>query len=188
MTPKLFLTLLSSALVFSCSNINSSKFASTKSWFDTSVYPKQKFYSVTLFTLYSSQKTTISSDFGTFVDTSILEYVGNAGYSFVSKEGIPKTKNFKSYKLDSTQIERLESFLVQQPCADSLRLDKACAPTFRNVFVFYDNNQKPIAQVHVCFQCEMTAFNPNENFMCDFDNKVNYKDLKNFVDSVKHSN
>ena len=185
MRPKLFSTLLSSALVFSCSNINSSKFASTKSWFDTSVYPKQKFYSVTLFTLYSSQKTTISSDFGTFVDTSILEYVGNAGYSFVSKEGIPKTKNFKSYKLDSTQIERLESFLVQQPCTDRLRLEKACAPTFRNVFVFYDSNQKSIAQVHICFHCEMTAFNPNEEYMCDFDNKINYKALKKFVDSVK---
>jgi hypothetical protein len=152
---------------------------------------------VTLFTLYSSQKTTISSDFGTFVDTSILEYVGNAGYSFVSKEGIPKTKNFKSYKLDSTQImswvdlvqqKDLKVFLVQQPCTDSLRLEKACAPTFRNVFVFYDSNQKSIAQVHICFHCEMTAFNPNEEYMCDFDNKINYKALKNFVDSVKRKN
>jgi CO dehydrogenase/acetyl-CoA synthase gamma subunit (corrinoid Fe-S protein) len=117
----------------------------------------------------------------------VVEYVGNAGHSFVSKTGMPKTTDYKSYKLDTVQIKRLEIFLTEQPCTDSIRLEKACAPTFKNVFVFYDENKKPIAVIHICFHCEMTVFNPDEDYMCDFDNKVNYKELKNFVDSIKQN-
>jgi hypothetical protein len=189
MRPKQLLTFFSlTLLAFACTDVNSNKIASGKSWLDTLAYPKQRFFSVTLFTLDADQKTTISSDSGTFVDTSVLEYVGNAGYSFVDKQGIPKTNNFHSFKFDSTQIKRLESFLVQQPCTDSIYLDKACAPTYKNVVVFYDENKKAIAQVHICFQCEKASFYPYSAYMCDFDNKVNFKDLKGFIDSVKLTN
>lgn len=63
--------------------------------------------------------------------------------------------------------------------------EKDCAPVFRNVFVFYDEKEKPVAQVHICLHCEMSSFYPEADYMCDFDNKVNFGLLKSFIESIK---
>lgn len=148
---KLFFGLV--LLSFSCSEHNSAKIPSGNTWFDSTAYPGQPFYSVTLFTLDTLKSMTNVSDSGTFVDKSIAEYVGKAGYSFVNKAGIPKTKDFTSYELNALQIKRLQSFLKKQPCSDSLAvLSNSCAPEFRDVFIFYNAAKSPIAQVHICLQ------------------------------------
>jgi rubrerythrin len=140
---------------------------------------------VVLFALDPSQQTEISTDSGTVYDKNVVEYVGDAGYSFIDSTGKPKTVNVQSYQLDSSQILKLEKFLVQQACSTDMVLDKACAPVYKNVFMFYDADKKAIAQLHVCFQCEKTTFKPYQEYMCDFDNKVDFKALKNFVDNIK---
>lgn len=174
-------------VAFSCSNNNLVTKTSNKSVSDTTSYPKQDYSRVTLFTLDSSQKIWLHSDSGeTFIDSSSFETVGYAGVSFVDTTGVPKTRKIKSYTLDSTQIKKLRNFLDQQPCTDSLYMDKNCFSIYRDVFVFYDESKKPIAQIHICFECERSAFNPYADRMCDFDNKVNWKAFKSFVDSIKN--
>ncbi|WP_315817766.1 hypothetical protein [Paraflavitalea speifideaquila] len=121
---------------FSCTDNNLAKPATATSWFDSTAFPAQPFYSVTLFTLDSLKKMTITTDSGTFTDHHIAEYVGKAGYSFVNKSGIPKTTGYTSYELDTSKIRQLQTFLAKQPCTGSLFTDKSCAPEFRNVFVF----------------------------------------------------
>jgi hypothetical protein len=169
MTSKLISTLfILTAFAFACSNNNSAT-TLEETFNDTTAYPKQDYSSVTLFVLDSSEK------------------VNEGFYRFIDTNGQPKTKNFKSYKLDTEQIKQLESILVPQPCTDSLFMDKACAPTFRNVFIFYNKENKQIAQVHLCFQCEMSVFIPDKDYMCDFDNKVNWTYLKRLVDGIKQT-
>jgi hypothetical protein len=51
--------------------------------------------------------------------------------------------------------------------------------------VFYDAEKKAIAQMHMCFQCDKTTFKPYQEYMCDFDNRVDFKALKSFVDNIK---
>ncbi len=185
MTPKLILIFsLLTILTLACADNHSTEKLLGKSFIDTAAYPGKNFSSVTLFVLDSSQQTTISSS----IDTSVLSYVGLAGYSFIDTLGVPKTKNYKSYELDSAQIAKLEHLLAKQPCTDSVIVDKACAPIFRNVFVFYDDMKKPIAQAHICFQCELSNFVPYEDYMCDFDNKINFSDLKSLVNNIRHRN
>ena len=172
-------------ICFSCFSEPKTKSISEKSLFDTLTFPKTPFSTVTLFCLDSSQGTTIDTDSGRYINKAVFEYAGNAGYSFINKQGEPKTKNYKSYKLDSFQIIQLEKFLIQQPCTDSEHLEKECAPVFRNVFIFYDENKKPVAQTRICLQCEMSSFYPEADYMCDFDNKVNFALLKSFIESIK---
>lgn len=186
MTPKLFSIIASvTCLTVSCSTDSKSQLTQ-RYFFDSTAYPKQPFSDVALFVLESSQKTEIYTDSGTVYDKNVVEYVGDAGYSFIDSVGEPKTPNIKSYQLDSSQILKLENFLVQQPCTSDMVLDKNCAPVYKNVFVFYDKDKKAIAQLHVCFQCEMTTFKPYKEYMCDFDNKVDFKALKIFVDNIKN--
>jgi hypothetical protein len=186
MTFKTSSILTSFAFIFiSCLNSKSENVGKSKSWFDPTAFPKKTFSYVSLFVLDSSEQTEISSNSGTIRNRDVLEYVGSAAYSFVDSSGIPKTKKVTSYDLDSTQIKTLESFLVQQPCITDSRLDNTCAPIIRNVFVFYDEDRKPIAVVHVCFRCQKTIFNPYADYMCDFNNKVNYKTFKEFTNSIK---
>ena len=186
MTTKLSLIFASvTFLIVSCSTHSQSQITS-RVFFDSTAYPKQTFSGVALFVLNPSQKTEISTDSGTFYDKNVVEYVGDAGYSFIDSTGKPKTPNFQSYQLDSSQILKLENFLVQRPCSSDKVLDKNCAPVYKNVFVFYDADKKAIAQLHVCFQCEKTTFKPYQQYMCDFDNKVDFKALKNFADNIKN--
>jgi hypothetical protein len=189
MTPKLIVTLSIFILTdFACSNVDKAKTSQSFSFLDTAAYPKTNFTSVTLFSLDSSQKLKITTNSGSTMDTNALEYVSRPGFTFIDSNGLPKTKNIHAYKLDSSQIIRLENLLAQQPCGESKTMDKSCEPVFKNVYVFYDDNKKAIAQVHICFQCEMTFFKPYADYMCDFDNKVDYKSLRLFTDSLKHDN
>ena len=185
MTPKLLLTFFSLTLViFSCSNSNSTETISSKSWLDTTTYPKTNFYSVELLTIDKSVDTANSIE---------LEAKGiydqfpeiNIGDFFVDKTGKPLHKFYKKYQLDSFQVTRLEKFLVQSPCMDSTFMDKACFPVYRDVFVFYDKDKTPIAATHICFDCEKAGFSPVADYMCNFENTVNFKALKEFTDSIK---
>jgi hypothetical protein len=181
---KLFLSNVLLIVVFySCVSNDKPAVVTDKVWTDTTTYPKQPFYSVTFFKLDSGVKTKTFYDGYTHEDSNVVTRVSH-GYSFVGENGVPKTKQYKSYDLDSIQIKRLESFLVQQPCGEGLHADKACVPTYKNVFVFYNQQKQPIAQMHVCFTCELSVFNPYAEYMCDFDNKVNYRVLKVFTDSI----
>ena len=155
-------------------------------WYDSSSFPMARYASVSLLVLDSGVKTTFFSDsLGyTINDRKVVEYIGGAGYSFVDKNGLPKTSLHKAYSLDSSQIRALQTLLSKQPCLDSVVTDKTCAPTYKNVFIFYDEEKKPVAQVHVCYRCEMAQFIPGKYDMCDFDNKINWKKFKNFRDQI----
>jgi hypothetical protein len=113
------------------------------------------------------------------------EKINTSFYRFIDSTGQPKTQKFKFYKLGTDKIKRLGSFLTFQPCTDSLFMDKACAPTFRNVLIFYNKENIPIAQIHFCFKCEMSVFLPEKDYMCNFDNEVNWVAFKSFVDSIR---
>jgi hypothetical protein len=185
---RLFVTVSMFLLIdLACSNIGGAKTPPSFSFLDTTAYPKSKFNSIILYSLDSSQKLEIRNEIGNMMDTNVLEYVDRPGYIFIDSNGLPKTNKIHAYKLDSSQIVRLENLLVQQPCSDTT-IVKDCEPVFRNVYVFYDINGTSIAQIHICFQCEMSFFRPYADYMCNFDNKVNYKSLKFFTDSIKHEN
>lgn len=111
---KLFFLLLYIIAVFSCLSTPRTKSSSQASFPDTSSFPKTAFSAVTLFCLDSSYETTINTDSGRYINKAIFEYVGGAGYSFIDKQGEPKTKNYTSYKLNSSQITQLEKFLSQR--------------------------------------------------------------------------
>jgi hypothetical protein len=183
--PKSLATFLCLAIFFNfCSTKNPS--GTSRSFIDSTSFPKANFYSVALLSLDSGVKTNILTDSGTFTDTSILEYVDRPGFTFINKNGEPKTSRVHVFLLDSVQIKRIQSFFKEQPCKESLIMDKSCVPYFRNVFIFYDENKIPIAQVHICFNCEMTYLYPRKDYMCDLDNKVDFNALRNFTDSIKH--
>jgi hypothetical protein len=73
---------------------------------------------VTLFALDSSNKANKLTYWDDSFDPSSFKYHG--GFRFVNDSGVPITKHFKSFQLDSAQISRLEYFLIQQPCNDSV--------------------------------------------------------------------
>jgi hypothetical protein len=52
--------------------------------------------------------------------------------------------------------------------------------------VFYNQQQQPIAQVHVCFSCEKAAFLPDVEYMCDFDNKADFAAFKALTNHIRH--
>ena len=171
MKPKMILMLFILALLTdACSTNNASNKLPNEVFSDTTSYPKQAYSRVTLFVLDSNEED------------------GGGYYRFIDTSGRFKRKNFASYMLDSVQIKRLQSYLVPQPCADSIRMDKLCAPTFKNVFIFFDRHNKQVAQVHLCFHCELSMLFPYPDYMCDFDNKVNWASFKSFADSIKKSN
>jgi len=172
-------------IAFSCKNSDHPQGTPNNSTADTTSYPKVSFQRVKLYTLDSLQKTVIETDSGSYQDTSIVEYTGRAGYSFVDRSGVPKTTHIHTYELTPAEINELKLFLVERPCTDSLHRDKTCAPTFKNVFVFYDEHDKPKAAVHLCFHCEMAWFWPFPDYMCDFDNKVDFKALKKLTERIQ---
>jgi hypothetical protein len=170
--------------VLSCTNSDFNSASSEPTWVDTTAFPKQPFSKVVLFVLDSAARTTISTaSEGTIQDTAKVEYSGG-GYTFVSKAGIPKTSEHATYTLDSLQVQALVKQLKQQPCTSDLVADKNCSPTYRHVYVFYNQLQQPIAQVHVCFSCEKAVFLPNVEYMCDFDNKADFTAFKALTNHV----
>lgn len=188
MTYKLaFVFLAVSIFATSCINFQSKDKGSVYAFIDTTVFPKLGYTHIRLLVLDSLQKERKRDDNGSsFYDTSIFEHVFG-GVSFVKTNGMPKSIHYFSYKLDSSDIVRFKNFLAPQPCLNELHSDKACFPVFRHVFVFYNDKDLPVAQMHICFQCELTAFfSSGATDMCDFDNNVNFKELKQFADSVAH--
>jgi hypothetical protein len=154
---------------------------------DSLAYPRVGFESVIFFSLDSNSETSLSPETGTYANKRIAINIGHIGSSFVDSNGVPRTNYFHSYKLDTSEIRQFEMLLTPQPCTGSVVLAKACAPSYRNVFVFFDKNNVSIAQIHICFQCEMTVFIPDADYMCDFDNKVNYRALKELTDKIKQN-
>lgn len=179
-----YLKLIFSSCIFLTSIIscrNKGNINSKLSFLNNNAFPKQRFSSVKLFAIDTIDIKT----FKTLESSEVFEYVGRKGISFVDSLGKPRTKLCQSYTLDSSEIESLEKLLIQQPCKDSMFLDKNCAPIYRNVFVFYDASKQSIAQLHICFKCEMAVFEPDEDYMCDFENKVDFSKFEVFVNSIK---
>ena len=144
---------------------------------DTVAFPFAKFSSVTLLSADSLCRNTPHC-----YDSFAVE---GGGISFVNDSGKPRIKAYKSFGLNDSEMNQLETFLVKKPCLDSVHLDKACAPIYRDVFLFKDEKGNLIGQVQICFDCELSLFSPYDESMCDFDNKVNYGQLRLFVDSIK---
>lgn len=171
------------SVAFSCSNAKHPKLSKADDWNWSRSFPENKFSRVILYVLDSSVKESISTDEGSRLDTAT--FLGTGSFRFINENGIPRTNRYRSYQLDSSQIRRLQGILTESPCSDSIRVDKACTPVFRNVFIFYDENKKQVAQFHVCFTCELTYFYPEVKYMCNFDNTADFKRLRLFTEEIK---
>ena len=104
--------------VLSCSNPKSGSTDVKRFYIDTSAFPKTKFYSVKLFTVDKSIST--SDEFALAEKGMYEQYPIKIGFFFVDTLGNPIHKLFESYTLDSLQIHKLESFLIDSPCPDTM--------------------------------------------------------------------
>jgi hypothetical protein len=179
--------LICSCLLIAYLSCTQNKAQADKVDLDSTAYPKQPYSSITLFTLDTSKSNRSLDNEEGYRKRNELEYAGRSGYTFIDSFGKPKTKYYKSYELNSAQISQIKSFLVQKPCTSDEITDTNCAPTYRNVFVFYDATKKSIAQVHVCFQCRKTIFKPYKDYMCAFDMLVDHSKFEAFASSIKEN-
>lgn len=147
----------------------------------TNAYPKTAFSSVKLFSLPRK----ISPYYNGHSDTTTFIQDGY-GDKFIDSAGKPVNNKYSAYELNNGQVNRLAYFFAEQPCTEKWHMNKACSPVYRNALVFYNAEGKPVGIANICFDCELTAFANSPDYMCDFDNKINYNLLASFINGIKY--
>ncbi|MBC8109530.1 MAG: hypothetical protein H7Y04_00560 [Verrucomicrobia bacterium] len=112
---------------------------------------------------------------------------------FLDKQGNPIHKKITSYTLNKQQRQEV-AYIFRPTCPGDDSLAKKCVPMYRDAVIFYEN-EKPVAFVNVCFQCEQASSFPASQAMNCFANeklpdlKVFFKKYgfyqKNFTDDMR---
>lgn len=172
------------ASIVGCSNDKTVPPAANR-WFDAGAFPAQPFHRVLLVTIDSALPLTTITDSGSFINTDLLSYVGNSGYSIVDTNGFIKPSRVDKYELDSSMVIQLLSLLKQEPCENDI-VTKDCAPVFQHVLMFYDVENRLIAQAHLDAACGMGLFRPDDKgMMCNFDSQANFPALTSLIQRIK---
>lgn len=80
------------------------------------------------------------------------------GPAFVDSMGLPIHQKFQEVRLNTQQQAKLDSILRPTPIAHDFFLNKVCMPIFRDVIIFYNQEDQPLAQVQVCSGCKTSNF------------------------------
>jgi hypothetical protein len=84
-----------------------------------------------------------------------------SGITFIDSNFKPIHSLYRETELDSAEIMSLLE-LVKPINDTTCCTDFACFRVFRDAIVFYSLESKPLACIHVCFDCDTPMFNPSD--------------------------
>ena len=154
-------------LLFSCSNsINKQEL---------------KYASVSLFTIDQSIYTALDT-VTTFPDGTQAYKWFLGGQSFIDSLGQPIHERFTKYMLTKEEDQKLKESFLYELCDYTTY---SCMTTYRDVLVFYDSANNVVQQAQICFSCGEASIYPFRDFMCKDESTLDFKVLKEFVNSIK---
>ncbi len=107
---------------------------------------------------------------------------GVPGLGFLNVQRTPIHKHYTEKELTREQIDKLLTiFRPTRPVSEG---EKNCGPIFRDAIVFYNQSNKPVAHVELCFDCHTSYFSPATPFMVNFDNEGRYEELDDLFNEV----
>ena len=100
------------------------------------------------------------------------------GVGFVKPDGVPVHKPLKTLTLSGELQEDFLRIFREVPASEE-GTTTDCIPYYRHVALFYNEANKLVGQVQICFSCEQVEFSPKADCLNYFDN-VRTDELRNF--------
>ncbi len=106
------------------------------------------------------------------------QYIFDNNYSFH-----PTAERKSTIKRNDSENLLLQTILfVEEDLTDDF--ETSCIPTYRDALVFFDNNNKMISSLNICFECKRMT-NDKEELIQAHNKKYNY--LSNFLKGQGHN-
>jgi hypothetical protein len=141
-------------------------------------FPRKPFTSVKLLSLNRALDTLNINE---LVEQNFMFVVKHAALGFVDKNGKPYHKYYTEKELSELQIKQLLTIL--RPTGPAPGYTKGCIAVYRDVIVFYNEKNKPVAHLQLCFECELSYFSPEASYMGNFDNEGRFEQLTSLFES-----
>ena len=87
-------------------------------------------------------------------------YFGN---SFIDENGNPLHSFYNAKDLNQEEQEELFNCLIAPPPLVRV-IENECLPDYQDAVIFYDENNKPVSWINICFRCNRAYFYPGDYY------------------------
>ncbi len=110
------------------------------------------------------------------------------GDRVIDNRGISSSNHYDEFDFTALQLKKIKEFFTEASCKDGMFISKTCMPIYRDAIGFYNYDQKLIAVVQICFDCEMVELPAIQGYdMCNFENKLDWNVFRSFINTIKQN-